>query len=173
MVKTIRVKQLHPLAIVPSYAHDGDSGFDLRAVEDVFIRPGHSVRVRTGLAFEIPEGYEIQVRPRSGVTAKTSLRVQLGTIDSGYRGEVSVLVDNIAPVEPNKSSLDFLVIKNIRGEEESSPFRTVKEEYWIHVGDRIAQGVLVPVHQAAFEVVEDFEAATKRVTNGFGSTGII
>src|SRR5690625_4442372 len=93
----LSVKKLHPDAVIPKYAKKGDSGFDLVAVEDMVIEPGETKLIKTGLAFEIPEGYEIQVRPRSGITLKTKLRVQLGTIDSNYRGEVGVIVDNITP----------------------------------------------------------------------------
>lgn len=89
-VKIKRVKDVE----LPRYAKPGDSGFDLVAAEDTIIWPGETKVVQTGLAFEIPPGYELQVRPRSGMTRNTKLRVVLGTVDSGYRGEVGVLVDN-------------------------------------------------------------------------------
>lgn len=95
----VKFRKLHADAATPVYAKPGDSGFDLVATEDVIVRPGETAKVPTGLAFEIPQGYEIQVRPRSGVTTKTKLRVVLGTVDSGYRGEVAVMVDNVAQVE--------------------------------------------------------------------------
>ncbi len=95
----LRYKKVNPAAIEPAYAHDGDSGFDLYATEDVIITPGSTEKVPTGLAFELPEGYELQVRPKSGISTRTKLRVTLGTVDSNYRGEVSVMVDNIAPIE--------------------------------------------------------------------------
>jgi len=91
----MKVKKMHPDAVIPKYAQQGDSGFDLVAVEDVIIEPGETKLIKTGLAFDIPEGFEIQVRPRSGITLKTKLRVQLGTVDAGYKGEVGVIVDNI------------------------------------------------------------------------------
>src|SRR5699024_2229420 len=80
-------KRLNGAAILPSKAHPTDSGYDLYASEDVIIEPGETAVVPTGIAVQLPEGYEAQVRPRSGVTAKTKLRVQLGTIDNGYTGE--------------------------------------------------------------------------------------
>ncbi len=91
----VNIKRLSPDAQIPAYAHATDAGFDLVASEDVIIEPGWAELVPTGLAFEIPKGYEMQIRPRSGITLNTRLRVQLGTVDSGYRGEVGVIVDNI------------------------------------------------------------------------------
>ncbi len=67
---SIKIKRLHPDAVIPEYAHIGDSGFDLVAVEDVVIEPGETKLILTGLAFEIPEGFELQVRPRSGITTR-------------------------------------------------------------------------------------------------------
>src|SRR5690625_2829411 len=95
----IGFKRLNDGAILPTKAHPSDSGFDLCASEDVIIEPGETVIVPTGIAVELPKGYEAQVRPRSGVTAKTKLRVQLGTIDNGYTGEIGVIVDNIGVKE--------------------------------------------------------------------------
>lgn len=88
-----KIKRVRDVEL-PKYAKTGDSGFDLVAAEDTVIWPGETKVVPTGLAFEIPPGYELQVRPRSGMTRNTKLRVVLGTVDSGYRGEVGVLVDN-------------------------------------------------------------------------------
>ena len=90
----IRIKKVRDDIPTPGYAYTSDAGYDLIAGEDVIIRPGETVKIPTGLAFEIQEGYEMQVRPRSGVTSKTTLRVALGTIDASYRGEVSVICDN-------------------------------------------------------------------------------
>lgn len=95
----VKFRKLHADAATPVYAKPGDSGFDLVVTEDVIVRPGETAKVPTGLAFEIPQGYEIQVRPRSGVTTKTKLRVVLGTVDQQYRGEVAVMVDNVAQLE--------------------------------------------------------------------------
>src|SRR5574342_1134669 len=92
----VKIKRLNEAAVIPKYAREGDAGFDLIATQDVIIEPGATTLVPTGLAFELPPGYEMRIRPRSGVTFKTKLRVQLGTIDSGFRGEVHVIVDNIS-----------------------------------------------------------------------------
>src|SRR5690625_1912617 len=93
-------KRLNDEAMIPTRAHPTDSGFDLYASEDVVIEPGDTVVVKTGIAVKMPAGYEAQVRPRSGVTAKTKLRVQIGTIDNGYAGEIGVIVDNIYRPHP-------------------------------------------------------------------------
>src|SRR5690625_1261518 len=84
-------KRLSDAATIPTKAHPTDSGFDLYASEDVIIEPGETVVVPTGIAVRLPEGYEAQVRPRSGVTAKTMRRGRIGTIDNGYGGEVGVI----------------------------------------------------------------------------------
>lgn len=142
-VKIKRVKDVE----LPKYAKPGDSGFDLVAAEDTIIWPGETKVVQTGLAFEIPPGYELQVRPRSGMTRNTKLRVVLGTVDSGYRGEVGVLVDNTEI--PKGSNMQVHVIEK---------------------GTRIAQGVIAPVITAHFEEVDEL-SHSERGTNGYGSTG--
>ncbi|MGG1339708.1 dUTP diphosphatase [Bacillus toyonensis] len=144
-VKIKRVKDVE----LPRYAKPGDSGFDLVAAEDTIIWPGETKVVQTGLAFEIPPGYELQVRPRSGMTRNTKLRVVLGTVDSGYRGEVGVLVDNTA---------------------KPSVFRSEAADV-IERGTRIAQGVIVPVVTAHFVEVDEL-SESQRGQNGFGSTGV-
>src|SRR5690625_807459 len=94
MIK-VGFKRLTGDAILPVKAHPTDSGFDLFANEDAIIEPGQTVVIKTGVAVKLPPGYEAQVRPRSGVTSKTKLRVQLGTIDNDYTGEIGIIVDNI------------------------------------------------------------------------------
>ncbi|PHE94707.1 dUTP diphosphatase [Bacillus wiedmannii] len=143
-VKIKRVKDVE----LPKYAKPGDSGFDLVAAEDTIIWPGETKVVQTGFAFEIPLGYELQVRPRSGMTRNTKLRVVLGTVDSGYRGEIGVLVDN------NERPLGA----NIKA-------------YVIERGTRIAQGVITPVETAHFVEVDKL-SESDRGSSGFGSTGI-
>jgi dUTP pyrophosphatase len=139
----VKIKRLNEFAVLPKYAHPGDSGVDLYSTEEVVLWPGRTGLVSTGLSFEIPEGTEIQVRPRSGNSLKTALRVanSPGTIDSGYRGEVKVILDNIGP-----STI------------------TVKR------GDKIAQAVLVPVYKMDIKEVEEI-SSSERQASGFGSTG--
>jgi len=140
----IKIKKLVEDAIIPKYQTVGSAGFDFHTVEDVTVFPKETKLVSTGLAFEIPEGYELQVRPRSGISLKTKIRISNSpaTIDSDYRGVVSIIVDNIS----SHGSLPYEIKK----------------------GDRIAQGVICKVNQAVF--VEDELSETERGEGGFGST---
>lgn len=137
----ITVKKIDESANIPKYAHKGDSGFDLASTEQVTIIPGETKLISTGLSFQIPEGYEMQIRPRSGMSAKTKLRIcnSPGTIDSNYTGEVKIIAEN-----------------------------TGHRPIFIEKGDRIAQGVICPVYEAVF--VEKELKDTVRGTNGFGSS---
>lgn len=165
----VKIKKLHPDAVIPQYARAMDAGFDLVAVEDVIIAPGQSAKVPTGLAFALPEGFELQVRPRSGISAKTKLRLSNapGTVDAGYRGEVCVLVDNIriSSAERKNVCLDA-------SEKETTVEQVVdSNSYLIKKGDRIAQGVIAIVPIAQFEVVDELDE-TERGAGGFGSSGV-
>lgn len=128
---------------LPAYQTPGSAGMDLRAAEEVLVSSGKWGAVGTGLFLEIPEGYEVQVRPRSGMALKHGVTVlnAPGTIDSDYRGEVRVILIN-------HSSDDFRV----------------------SIGDRIAQMVLAPVVQAVWQETEELDS-TLRGEGGFGSTG--
>lgn len=163
----VKIKRLNDNAVIPKYAKPGDSGFDLVAITNVIVRPGQTVKVPIGLAFEIPPGYELQIRPRSGITSRTNLRTILGTIDSGYRGEVAITVDNINQ-KNEMLHKSLLTIENelifICGEEMSGT-------HVIRKGDRIAQGVIAPVIQAVFTEVETL-SETERGEGGFGHTGV-
>ncbi|MDX5928777.1 MULTISPECIES: dUTP diphosphatase [Bacillus cereus group] len=155
-VKIKRVKDVD----LPKYAKPGDSGFDLVAAEGTIIEPGQTKVIPTGLAFEIPPGFELQVRPRSGISRKTFLRVVLGTVDSGFRGEVGVIVSNIS--YPGNS-----ITLGINDEHEI--FKSVT--YVVKKGDRITQGVIAPVETANFVEVDEL-SRSDRGTGGFGSTGV-
>jgi dUTP pyrophosphatase len=137
----LKVKKTHKDAVLPFYAKEGDAGFDLVTTEKVTIPPQSYAKAPIGLAFELQEGYELQIRNRSGVTSKTWLRVQLGTVDSGYRGEVAVMVDN-----PSNFPLT------------------------IEKGFRIAQGVVNELPNVRIIEVEELNE-TSRGQGGFGSTG--
>lgn len=156
----VKVKKMNEAAELPKYAKPGDSGFDLVAAEDVIIEPLQTKVVPTGLAFEIPPGYELQVRPRSGISRKTHLRVVLGTVDSGFRGEVGVIIQNV-------SHLGNSIVHGVS--EEFGIYASVT--YEIKKGDRIAQGVIAPVETACF-VETDELSESERGDNGFGSTGV-
>ena len=141
----VEVKRLpHGAALpLPAYATAGAAGMDVVSAEEVTIDPGARHAVATGLALAIPQGYEIQVRPRSGLALKHGITVPNtpGTIDSDYRGELKVILINL-------------------GDE---PFAIAR-------GDRVAQLVLAPVVQAAWDEVAELDA-TERGEGGFGSTG--
>ena len=150
-VVKVGFKRLSDTAVIPTRAHESDSGFDLVASEDVIIEPGETKVIPTGIAVELPDGYEAQVRPRSGVTAKTKLRVQIGTIDNGYTGEIGVIVDNIASVGFSVDGVCY-------------PLADIKK------GTRIAQLVVQELPKVkAFEVEEISDS--ERGASGFGSTG--
>lgn len=133
-------------AAAPEYQSSGAAGADIRAAvgESVVLQPGHIALVPTGLFLSIPSGYEVQVRPRSGLAAKNGVTVlnSPGTIDSDYRGEVKVVLINLG----------------------SAPFT-------INNGDRIAQIVVAPVARGVF-VEADVLDETERGAGGFGSTGV-
>jgi len=155
----VNIKRLNENAVIPQYAKAGDSGFDLVATKDVIIDPGETAKVPIGLAFELPDGYELQVRPRSGISSKTKMRVQLGTIDSGYIGEIAVIVDNIAP---SGMDIDYYSIYGCDFEWGA---------YKIAKGTRIAQGIIAPVATATFTEVDTL-SETERGEGGFGHTGV-
>ncbi len=144
MVK-ILIKKTNTKVITPKYKTDGSSGVDLSAFLDkeVVIKPNSSELIPTGLQVAIPEEFEIQIRPRSGLAAKESIGVlnSPGTIDSDYRGELKIILFN-------HSNKDFI----------------------INNGDRIAQMVLVPILKMEFEEVDSLPD-TVRGQGGFGSTG--
>lgn len=139
----VKVKALDNL-LIPEYATVGAAGADLKSAEDGVIKPGEIKLVKTGLFLEIPDGYEGQVRPRSGLALKFGVTVlnSPGTVDSDYRGEVGVILIN----HGNK---DFVYKK----------------------GDRIAQLIFSKVTKAKFEIVEQINTTT-RGSGGFGHTGV-
>jgi dUTP pyrophosphatase len=144
-VVAVRIKRLpHGEGLdLPRYATAGAAGMDVLSAEDVIIEPGARHAVATGLAVAIPPGYEIQVRPRSGLALKHGISVPNtpGTIDSDYRGELKVILINHGA-----------------------------EPFVIHRGDRIAQLVLAPVTLAEWGEVSELDE-TMRGAGGFGSTG--
>lgn len=165
----IKVKKLHEDAITPRFAHATDTGFDLFTVEDTTIKQGETKVVRTGLAMELPPGWGIAIRNKSGITVKgapvysnvlntrndgsykvsnvlegkrAGITVFLGTIDNSYRGEIGIMVRN--------ESMECITI----------PKHT-----------KLAQGVLEKVYQCDFVMTEEL-SQTERGTGGYGSTGV-
>jgi len=149
---------------LPSYANPYDAGMDVCAAEDTVIRPGETVIIPTGLKFAIPEGYEIQVRPRSGISLKTPLRLanSPGTIDAGYRDELGIIVCNTSP-EGNVSD-DKLLTLDSKG--------NLKGTYIVRKGERIAQLVLATVPRMNLKVVDSVRDIGTDRGGGFGSTGV-
>jgi dUTP pyrophosphatase len=140
-------KKLHPDAVTPKYNYESDSGFDLHSVVDTEIPPLKKVLIPTGLSFDISDGYEIQVRSKSGLALKQGLMVlnSPGTVDNGYTGEVQVIV-----------------------------FNTNNYAVSIPKGMKIAQAVLCPVVNGGWVRLEETKQTINkdRNENGFGSTGI-
>ena len=163
--RTVGIELIRPNAVMPFYAREGDSGMDVCAAEDVLLEVGETSLIPTGLKFVIPEGMEIQVRPRSGLSLKTPLRLpnSPGTIDAGYKDELHIIVHNSSPMEEAAGALYTLDEKNNR-----------KGSYQIRKGDRIAQLVFATVTKIEFVTTEEAIASLDIVDNrggGFGSTG--
>ena len=158
---------------IPKYAHIGDAGIDIRALEDYEILPGETKLVKTGIKIAIPQGYEIQVRPRSGLSLKTKMRVanSPGTIDSNYRGEVGIIIDNI---EPPIKDITYEPVLNEDGTIKELNVTSILHGAPCHIqkGDRIAQLVLAEVPLAHFYQVENIGVFdSERGEDGFGSSG--
>ncbi|MBS1830062.1 MAG: dUTP diphosphatase [Acidobacteria bacterium] len=140
----LKIRKLRPEAVLPSYAHgpEEDAGMDLRSCADLTIAPGATVLVPTGLALEIPPGYEAQVRPRSGLALKHSITMPNapGTIDPGYRGELGVILHNLG-----------------------------RQSFEVHAGDRIAQMIVARYERVEWEESELQDST--RGEGGFGSSG--
>lgn len=142
----VKVKKLHPDAIVPNYMTEHAAGMDLCTVVDtpVVLEPGERTLLATGLAMEIPPGFEGQVRPRSGLALKQGISLvnSPGTIDADYRGEIGIIIINHG-----------------------------KEPVEFRQGDRVAQLIIAPVTRAALLVVDELNN-TDRSSGGFGHTGV-
>lgn len=139
----IKLKKLFPGAILPSYGSAEAAGADLYSMDFVSIQPGNRAMISTGIAIELPIGFEAQVRPRSGLATKSGITIanSPGTVDSDYRGEVKVCLINHS-----------------------------FEPFMVREGDRVAQLVIVPIFRARFELVDQL-ASSQRGVAGFGSTG--
>jgi dUTP pyrophosphatase len=144
MIK-IQIKRLSTSVSIPKYETPGSSGLDVAAYieNNIIIYPGEKAIVSTGFSISVPIGYEVQIRPRSGLAAKKNITVlnTPGTIDADYRGEIKIILINLG-----------------------------KEKFIIENGDRIAQMVVCPVVQADLEEVKEL-SNTERGSGGFGSTG--
>lgn len=156
-------------ARMPIYAHETDAGLDIYSTEDINISPGETILIKTGLKVAIPVGYELQVRPKSGISLKTKLRVANtpGTIDSGYRDEIGIIIENIEqPIQDISYHFDNnnkIVIDSILH----------GKTYSIEKGQKIAQLVLNKISKANFILVDTVNKIEGDRGGGFGSTGLI
>lgn len=141
---TLKIKKIHDKAVVPNYAHEGDAGLDLYAVEDIVLNPGERGLVHTGIQIELPQNTEAQIRPRSGLALKNGVTTlnSPGTIDEGYRGEIGVILINHS-----------------------------NEIFKVEQGMKIAQMVIKPVFKV--DIIETTELSdSERKERGFGSSGV-
>lgn len=162
-------------AELPCYAHAGDAGMDVCANADITLKPNETAIIPTGLKVAIPEGYEIQVRPRSGLSFNTPLRIcnAPGTIDAGYRDEIGIIVQNTSDRFYTDGCGEVHEMPDI--EKNHHPLNckgNAKGWYDIKKGDRIAQLVVQELPKVRLRVVEDVNKIGENRNGGFGSTGI-
>ena len=138
----IKFQKILEKAIVPSYAHQGDAGMDIFSAEDAVIKAGERKNIRTGLKMELPEGYVALIWDKSGLALKNGIKTMAGVIDSGYRGEILIVLVNLSDTG-----------------------------YKIKKGQKIAQMLIQKVENAEIEIAEKLND-TKRAEGGFGSTGL-
>ena len=146
MKKVVKFKKLVEDAIIPDYAHEGDAGMDLYSIKEDVIEPFSWKLIPTGLAVELPEGTELQVRSKSGIAFKNGVFVlnSPGTVDENYRGEVGVILYNL----------------------------NAKEPFVIKKGQKVAQAVIANVEYVETVEVEEIVSTTSRGEGGFGSSGL-
>ena len=172
---SIPIELVHEEAKIPQYAHISDSGVDVYALEDLTIKPGETVLVPTGIKVALPPGYELQVRPKSGRALKTKLRVANtpGTIDSGYRDEIKVIIEN---VEPPIKDIQYAPVMNIEtGKVDHLVITSIEygSDYFIGKGEKFCQLVLSEVPKIAFYRVNSIKEVDEVDRGGgFGSTGL-
>ena len=142
MIK-VKIQKINEDAIIPEYAHESDAGMDMFSAKEMIIMPRHRALIPTGIQVEIPKGYEMQIRPKSGLALREGITVlnTPGTVDSDYRGEVGVILINHS----------------------SKPYKVEK-------GQKIGQAVFNKIEKAKF--VQEKLSKTKRGEGGFGSTGL-
>lgn len=167
---TVPYEICHEKAKEPAYAHVTDSGMDVFALEDITLAPGEQKIIPIGIKVAIPAGYELQVRPKSGISAKTKLRIANapGTIDAGYRDEIGIIVENVEP--PIKDiQYDF----NEDGSVNINSMSIIHgSSYTIGEGQKIAQLVLAEVPKVTLLKVEKVSDIGEDRGGGFGSTGL-
>ena len=142
MKVSVKIKKLHPEAIIPNYAHEGDAGLDIYTIEEYNLKPGERHLFKTGLAIQIPEGYVSLFGDKSGLALNSGLTTLGGVIEHTYRGEYQVILLNISD-----------------------------KEIFIKKHQKIAQLLIQPICTAEIQEVDKL-SETKRGSGGFGSTGV-
>lgn len=165
----IPYEKCHEDAKEPAYAHVSDSGMDVFALEDITLAPGEQKIIPIGIKVALPAGYELQVRPKSGLSSKTKLRIANapGTIDAGYRDEIGIIIENVEP--PIKS----IATSFAQSPNDCIPIGAVEfgSSYTINKGQKFAQLVLSEVPKAVLFEVEKVGEIGEDRGGGFGSTG--
>lgn len=165
----IPLEKMETAEKIPTYAHFTDAGADIYALEDITIKPGETTLLKTGIKVAVPYGYEIQVRPKSGISLKTKLRIANtpGTIDSGYRDEIGIIVEN---VEPPIKDITF----DYNEEKKYLDITSILygSSYTISKGQKIAQLVLNKISKMTFMPVSNIKEVEGDRGGGFGSTGL-
>ncbi|OGM08651.1 hypothetical protein A2W13_03150 [Candidatus Woesebacteria bacterium RBG_16_36_11] len=138
---TLKFKIIKKEGIIPAYAHEDDAGFDLYSTVKVIIKKGKIQTIPLGIASEIPDGFFVSFRDKSGLAAKFGIHVMAGVVDSGYRGEWLVVLVNLGD-----------------------------NDYTVEIGDKIAQGILQKAPKAEIKAVKKLDSS-ERGSGGFGSTG--
>lgn len=140
----VKIKKTHENGRIPTYATDGSGAFDFYSAEDVAVRENYAKAINLGVAMEVPDGHVLLLFPRSSIGKNTWLRManSVGVIDSDYRGTIHALYENVG-----------------------------WGDCLVYSGERIAQGIIVPIPKVEFEEVEEL-STTERGEGGFGSTGV-
>ena len=156
----LKIETLDSDVLVPFYAHSFDAGMDIRSNEEILIYPGETKIIKTGFKLSIPKGYEVQIRPRSGLSYNTPLIIpnSPGTIDSGYKDEIGVIMRNTS-----RKGKEIYSISE-KGYKEGI--------YKINKGDRIAQMILNKIETIEFELTTDIDKDKNNRGGGFGHSGV-
>lgn len=165
----VNFKKLSPTAITPTKAHTTDAGFDLYADEDVVLKYGETVAIKTNIAIELPEGYVADVRPRSGLTLNTGLRVHYGTVDSGFRDGIGIICENGSHIQNDENGKKRVYMAASGTLDHAAKWE--QEVILVQKGSKIAQLVILPIPEITLQEVEEL-SDSERGVNGFGSTGV-
>ena len=165
----LNFKKLSHTAITPTKAHTTDAGFDLYADEDVTLKYGETVAIKTNIAIELPEGYVADVRPRSGLTLNTGFRVHYGTVDSGYRDGIGIICENGSHIQNDENGKKRVYMAASGTLSNASTWE--QEILFVPKGSKIAQLVILPIPEITLQEVEEL-SDSERGVNGFGSTGV-